>query len=445
MSLKTIFRALVAAALLSAAAVAGVRAQTGNGAVRGTVYDSIAQAPLRDAAVFLWNTPYKAVSNADGEFLIPNVPQGPYTLLFFHTKLGEMGISPGPMPIEVTADDTVDVSLATPSRFTMRVSRCLMEDRPAGAGAIAGHVDDGRSGMGMPHAHVTLSWAAENGSRPQQLDLDADAEGWYETCDAPSGTPISATAKFLDRKGLRREVTVPPGGAKQVSFDLWRLDNAKITGHIIDATSGDGVTDAEVWLRGTDFHTVTGSAGEFALGEVPPGTYMLFARHLVYGTKRDTLVVPSGHDLSVDMRVDTRAIEIAPLTVTAESVPVTRRAMGGLTIPRTDIDKVRGRVRDVADVLQLLQTPGVLIRRRADNSLCVGYTSGQVRMYNNTSGGCVSMTVYINDVRATNTDLALQMPPDAIDRIVIFRPLEAGALFGADASNGVIVIYTHNR
>jgi outer membrane receptor for ferrienterochelin and colicin len=119
--------------------------------------------------------------------------------------------------------------------------------------------------------------------------------------------------------------------------------------------------------------------------------------------------------------------------------------MGGVTIARKDIDKVRARVRDVADILQTLQTPGVLVRRRSDQSLCVGYTSGQVRMYQNVSGGCVPMTVYINDVRATNTDLALQMPVESIDRIVIFRPLEAGALFGADASNGVIIVYTHNR
>ena len=75
----------------------------------------------------------------------------------------------------------------------------------------------------------------------------------------------------------------------------------------------------------------------------------------------------------------------------------------------------------------------------------MGYTSGQARVYQNTSGACVPMTVFINDVRATNTDLALQMPPESIDRIVIFRPLEAGNLFGAGSSNGVMVIYTHNR
>jgi hypothetical protein len=190
---------------------------------------------------------------------------------------------------------------------------------------------------------------------------------------------------------------------------------------------------------------VTGSDGEFQFGDVPPGTYMMLARHLQYGTKQDTLVVPSGSMLAVEMRVDTRAIEMAPLTVTVEAEPITRRAMGGLMISRADIDKVRARARDAADILLNQHLPGLIIRRRSDSSLCVGYTSGQVRMMNNESGGCVPMLVYINDVRATNSDLALQMPPESIDRIVVYRPLEAGNLFGGDSSNGVLVIYTHNR
>jgi hypothetical protein len=35
-----------------------------------------------------------------------------------------------------------------------------------------------------------------------------------------------------------------------------------------------------------------------------------------------------------------------------------------------------------------------------------------------------------------------ELPPDAIDRIVIYKPVEAGNLFGLGAGNGVIVIYT---
>jgi len=442
-------RTLVICATALAVGAAGVRAQadtaTRLGAVRGVVYDSMAQAPLADAAVFLWNTPHRAVTDADGAFLIDDVPSGEYTLLFYHARLGEMGISAGPRAVFVPPSDTVDVELATPSTFTMMVTPCMLEDVGPGTGSVAGWVGDGASGMSLPGAHVLLTWTPQGATRPQRLEVQTDAAGWYRTCVAPSGIPISATATFLGRAGLRRELSVEEGGAVEAAFLLWELDDAKIDGRIVDAGTGEGVSDAEVWLRGTALRSVTGPHGEFKLGSVPPGTYMLLARHLQYGTKQDTLVVSSGTNLSVEMRVDTRAIEIAPLTVTVESVPITRRAMGGLTIDRAEIDKVRGRVRDAADILQSQHLPGVIIRRRADASLCVGYSSGQVRMLDNTSGGCVPMLVFINDVRATNTDLALQMPPESIDRIVVYKPWEAGNLFGSGSANGVIVIYTHSR
>ncbi len=448
MSPLSLVRTVVASTALAVATAASAVGQADApslGAVRGTVYDSTAHAPLADAAVFLWNTPYRAVTDGDGGFLIADVPPGDYTLLFFHTRLGEMGISPGPRQVRIAARDTADVELATPSTFTMMVTPCLLEEPGPGTGAIAGWVGDGESGMGLPRAQVMFSWTPEGATQPTRLRVDTDAGGWYHTCRAPSDIAITATATFLDRQGLRREVTVSEGGAVEVGFLLWELDPAKVSGHVLDATSGAGVADAEVWLRSTAFRAVTGSHGEFRFGEVPPGTYMMFARHLQYGTKQDTLIVTSGRTMTVDMHVDTRAIEIAPITVTVESVPTTRRAMGGLTITREDIDKVRGRVRDAADILQAQHVPGIIVRRRADSSLCVGYTSGQVRMLNNESGGCVSMTIFINDVRATNTDLALQMPPESIDRIVVFKPWEAGNLFGAGSGNGVLVIYTHNR
>ena len=131
----------------------------------------MAQAPLADAAVFLWNTPHRAVTDGEGRFLIGDVPSGDYTLLFFHAKLGEMGISAGPRSVHVPSSDTVEVHLATPSTFTMMVAPCLLEDTGPGTGAIAGWVGDGATGMSLPQAHVELSWTPDGASRPQHLEL----------------------------------------------------------------------------------------------------------------------------------------------------------------------------------------------------------------------------------------------------------------------------------
>ena len=80
MSPQSLVRTLVSSTALAVATAASVTAQTDVpatlGVVRGTVYDSTAQAPLADAAVFLWNTPYRAVTDEDGGFLITDVPSG---------------------------------------------------------------------------------------------------------------------------------------------------------------------------------------------------------------------------------------------------------------------------------------------------------------------------------------------------------------------------------
>jgi hypothetical protein len=412
----------------------------GLGDVRGTVFDSTEQAPLADASVFLFGTPHRAVSDEEGRFHIPNVPAGEYTLLYYHPLLGDLGISPGPRSVTVRENRTAEIELGTPSWFTVVASQCLMEEHGPGTGVLAGWVGDGESGMGMPRAHVTLSWSVEGRTEPARREMETDAGGWYRLCEAPADVPIMASARFLNRQGLRRQVQVAAGGMTEAGFLLWELESSRVFGAVHDASSGAGVEGAEVWLQGTSFRTVTGTAGSFRLGDVPPGTYTMFARHLQYGTRQDTLVVPSGRTLSVDMRVDTKAIELDPLTVTVESVPLTQRAMGGFTVSRNQIEKVASRARDTGDVLQALHLPGVIIRRRGDGTLCVGYQPGQVRLMFNS--GCVSMEVYINDVHSTSAEMALHIPPEAIDRIVLFRPIEAGNLFPVNTANGVMVIYT---
>jgi hypothetical protein len=55
------------------------------------------------------------------------------------------------------------------------------------------------------------------------------------------------------------------------------------------------------------------------------------------------------------------------------------------------------------------------------------------------------MIVYINDVRATDPNLALRISPDAVERMVLYKPIEAGNLFGLGSGNGVWMIYTRGN
>jgi hypothetical protein len=118
------------------------------------------------------------------------------------------------------------------------------------------------------------------------------------------------------------------------------------------------------------------------------------------------------------------------------------RRRGGIVVTKDQIDEVRQRSRDASDILRSLHLPGVLVRHMSNGTICVGYITGQVKM-NQT--GCVEMLIYINDVRATDPSIALRLPPDAIERMVLYKPVEAGNLFGLGGGNGVWMIYTRGN
>jgi hypothetical protein len=421
-------------------AIAPLGADAQMGAVTGVVYDSIEGRPLPDAAVFLWNTPFRTESDAEGRFSITDVPPGRYSVLFFHTTLGELGISPGPVAVEVRAGARHPITLAIPSRATLVRTQCLLEDRPPGAGAVGGLVLDADSDVRLGGASVTLSWNKEMPGPATHETARTDSRGWFRSCSVPSGVPVLVAATYYGRTNARREITVDEGGFTEATLPLFDYASSRVAGRLVDRESGAPVRGAETWLRGTDRRTLSDSDGTFTFDDVSPGTYMLMVDHLAYGTKMDTLDVPEGRRLSVAMLLDTRPIEVAPITVTTEATDAElARARGGVVITREQIESVTQRARDAADVIRSLHVPGIIVRHQSNGTICVGYITGQVKM-NQT--GCVSMMIYINDVRATDADLALRLDPAAIDRMVIYKPVEAGSLFGLGGGNGVWMIYT---
>lgn len=426
--------------LLSLTIVFGRPAAGQSGSVTGYVHDSIDGVPLSDAAVFLWDTPYRGVTDDEGRFRIDEVPAGDYSILFFHTRLGRLGVSPGPRSITIRPGGEEEVVLATPSMATVVNTDCLLAERPEGSGAIAGRVTDGPSDVPLGGARVTLSWPDGESPGPRTLELQADRDGWYRSCAVPADVPVLLAGSFFGRQATRHEVSVDRGGYTEAPISLFDQSSSRVTGQLVDNASDDGVEGAEAWLRGTSHRVLTDGSGRFEMEGVVPGTYMLMTDHLAYGTKMDTLVVPADQRLAVEMRLDTRPIEVAPLTVTTEAAPITiDRRRGGIVITRQEIDEVRQMSRDASDILRSLHVPGVIVRRINDGRTCVGFTSAQVKM-NQT--GCVEMVVFINDVRATNPEIALRMNPDGIERMVVYKPVEAGNLFGLGGGNGVWMIYT---
>lgn len=431
---------LLLAAALAASGAESV-GQEPPGSLEGQVHDSTRGTPLPDAAVFLWGTSHRTVTDTAGRFVLDSVPAGAYDLLFFHARLGRLGLSPGPVRVRVRPGERASVRLGTPSMTTLLGSLCALEEG-AGSAAAVGRVSDAATGVALPGARVSVSWVPEGSRAAEERSVAADEAGWYRACALPAGARVAIVAGFLDRASPRHEVSLDRGEVHALDLGVGAAPPAQLRGTLVDARTGEGIGDAEIWLEGTSRRMVSAPDGDFAFPSLEPGAYTLGVRHLAYGSRTDSLDLSGGSDVTVRVPLDPRALALDPITVTVEGTRLADRAIGGTLITRAEVDQVRGRARDLAEVLRALQQSGVVVRRSAAG-LCIGFTQGQARM--SFRGDCVPALLYIDDVRTADPQVAAGLPVEAIDRIILLRPLEAGNLFGMGSGAGVVLIYTKSR
>ena len=93
----------------------------------------------------------------------------------------------------------------------------------------------------------------------------------------------------------------------------------EIAGRLLDAGTGAPISTALVSVPALDISTLTTTDGAFHL-VVPAGLHTFEIRHIGYGTRTTEIEAPDG-TLSLEIRVEPAAIEVAPLEVNVEWRP----------------------------------------------------------------------------------------------------------------------------
>jgi hypothetical protein len=94
--------------------------------------------------------------------------------------------------------------------------------------------------------------------------------------------------------------------------------NGRIVGKVIDASSGQSISTAQVAIVETGQMVLTDLEGRYFLDKVPAGVYEVRASVLGYGPKSVTEVrVLAGESTPLDISLAQTAIEIEAITVTA--------------------------------------------------------------------------------------------------------------------------------
>ncbi len=255
---------------------------------------------------------------------------------------------------------------------------------------------------------------------------------------------------------------VSPSGQAVVLRDAARRKvEGTVTGTVVDAGSGQGIATVIVMVEGTQLGASTAEDGTFRIANVPAGSHTLTARRLGYVPAKVQVTVVDGQEASVTIPLNMSALELNEIVTTGTGGAVERRKIGS-SIGVVDVDKIQ-ELKPVVDVTQALQAavPGVRV-----SGVNGGVGAAQDLRIRGTSSFSLGQrpVVYIDgvrvDTRATDWSAGLggqaccnfnggaaedrlsDISPDDIERIEVLKGAAAATLYGSEATNGVIQIFT---
>ena len=222
-----------------------------------------------------------------------------------------------------------------------------------------------------------------------------------------------------------------------------------VTGRVTEEGSGRPLVSAQVYLEGPGLGTLTDGSGQFQLANVPPGTQTLIVERFGYRSASETVTVTAGEATSVDFAIAVAALALDEIVVTGTGVATEKRKLGH-TIATLDAAELESA--PIADFSQLIagREPGVVALPSS------GYTGEGARIRIRGSASLSQLNepiVYLDGVRVDrsaiqnfndqgNPSRLDDIPPESIERIEILKGAAAATLYGTEASNGVIQIFT---
>ena len=248
-------------------------------------------------------------------------------------------------------------------------------------------------------------------------------------------------AKLLSRTGLLLVLLF--------SFPLIGLAQGTINGTVYDADTGDILPGAQVVIPSLTLGAVSDLDGSYEIASVPAGTHVVESRFIGYAASRQTITIEDGQTIELDFTLGAAAIDLDEVVVTGAGGPVEKRKLGN-SISSIDVASLQDApISNFSEVLQGRE-PGVV-------GLPSGGQTGEGARIRIRGTASLSQSnepiIYIDGVRANNgggltfngggsPSRLDDINPDAIERVEILKGAAAATLYGSEASNGVIQIFT---
>ncbi|HUF51057.1 MAG TPA: carboxypeptidase regulatory-like domain-containing protein [Longimicrobiales bacterium] len=203
-------------------------------AVRGTAFDSVRGQPLARARAFLAGTPFEAVTDERGSFVLERVPQGTYYLQLEHPRLDSLPVAPPALRVRIDAT-TALLTITTPGARTLRDRYCptrelnriaaQMATPATELGVLRVRVLDAPGGTVVAGVHVQASWqrgAAYDARFPAVLASTTNADGIATLCGLPRGVMYQLTIGNREHSTELPRLVFPAHGVLQFTAYLVR-------------------------------------------------------------------------------------------------------------------------------------------------------------------------------------------------------------------------------
>jgi TonB-linked SusC/RagA family outer membrane protein len=230
--------------------------------------------------------------------------------------------------------------------------------------------------------------------------------------------------------------------------------NGTVEGTIVDGDTNESLPGVQVFIPDLELGAVTNVDGQYTIGSVPAGTYTVEARFVGFQTATREVEVGDGETVTVDFTLRPSSIDLNEVVVTGTGGPVEKRTLGNTIATINAASLENAPIQSFSDLLQGRE-PGMV-------ALPSGGLTGEGTRIRIRGSASLSQSnepiVYIDGVRANNgggfgggyvgaggggsPSRLDDIPPEAIARVEILKGAAAATLFGTEASNGVIQVFT---
>ena len=231
-----------------------------------------------------------------------------------------------------------------------------------------------------------------------------------------------------------------------------------VTGRVTDSLSGQGIAVATVTVVGTGLSARSGEDGRFRMTDVPVGEHTVRVVRIGYSAVTKPVTVLPDQEATLDFALTPQAMQLEEVVAIGYGTTERRELTGAVSsvtadqvssAPVTSLDQaLLGRSAGVQVVTSSGQPgAGAMVRIRGGNSISAKndplYVVDGVPITTNLDDGTTG-TILGEGMRGLNPISGLN--PEDIESIQILKDAAAGAIYGARAANGVVLITTkHGR